>query len=244
MLYWASRLSNRDGAIISSKVFSFYRNVKYKFTSSFNASIPDMPFCDRCMLGTSGLNPPSTTSSWLFASRIRPEAPREQIGASFRADLAPLSRFCSFSLLLKRARTRELPRENWLAKLVNFASTAGRNGKRRRWRLRGNLRTRALENSRCTRTRSFTGRSCYCFWNVLFLALSNWVGPRYRGPKRYCTIVSRISAECSSQRSQSNTGKLRPFFPRSTYRSILILLYANLHLFLSIFVICISIGNN
>jgi len=191
------------------------------------------------MLGTSILNPKHfTTSSSLFASWMSRNTPQTNQHEFSRRYCAAISMFVS--PLCRDYLARGLPCENRLAKLVNFANAAGRKREKRRWRLRGNLRTRALENSRCMQTRSFTGRSCYCFWNVSrALQLEARTEDRGDIARSYLGFLPSASCKDCTLIPESFVRS-----SRNTYRNTILILYANLHLFLSIFVTCISKGNN
>jgi len=90
----------------------------------FNSYIPDIRRRTTEWLGTSVSSPKQQVVHYL----------QVEFAKKHSRVFAPILRcyldFIRSSALQKLPRTRELPRENWLAKLVNFASAAGRNGKR------------------------------------------------------------------------------------------------------------------
>lgn len=104
------------------------------------------------MLVMSVLNSSSTTSSSLFSRQIRRRAPRKwrKFSCRYRAVV---------SILLTPNLAKITSHESCPAKTDSrnlLISRVPPGEKRRRWRrLRGNLRTSALENSRCMRMRKF-----------------------------------------------------------------------------------------
>lgn len=231
------RVSNRDGTTISPKAFIFYRNVKYKkiyFILIF-------PIRRRTTtLETSGLNPPSTTSSSLFVSWIRQEAPRKWTDASFRADIALLSRFLLVSPPCRIYFAREsCPAKTDSQNLLISRVPPGETGKEAMTApgKSASLRIRKLQvhaNAKFHRA-------------ILLLFLKRF--PRIGGPRTEgrgdiaWSYLGFLPSTLCKNRTLIPESFVRSF--RSTYRStILVLLYANLQLFLNIFVTRISRGNN
>lgn len=93
----------------------------------------------------------------------------------------------------------------------------GKEGKAARRRLRGNLRTRALENSigECTRTRKFRQAIL-----LLFPKCFSNRSPRAEGRSNITRRYFGLLPLRASQRSHSISGKLRPPFPRNALTEV------------------------
>lgn len=124
--------------------------------------------------------------------------------------------FISFRRLAKTASRENCPRENWFAKLVNFANAAGRKGKSGAMAGSGGKSA----NSRSRKLRVHADAKVSRGDLVIVFETFPQPDPACRRPKRYYTTVYFGSLPLhASQRSRSNSGKLRPPFPKRSYRS-------------------------